>query len=1080
MIMEDCKRKRILAVLIALAMVLTMFTGNTMVYADEQLVSGTAKPAKGTVYEAEPAQINVSVTAKAEQGIEVPTDIVLVMDCSGSMTSDNRFSAMQQAGKNFLNIVNFNQHQVGIVGYESSPKSTPLTDNKDTLNTFLDGLTAGGTTATHLAINQAVDVLNGGRSDARKAIVLLTDGKADSDAETYSAAENAKNKGIVFYTIAVLGPNEDPDQSAPNAELKRIATSATHHHFVLGSVGLDAVYKEVAGQIGAANPTDVVITQTITDDFDIVAGSTDSNIPRPTVNGNTITWTMNEVQAQTFNLSYKVVAKAGLSHEKHAVTTGGTITYKTYDGQERTNTIAPTYVTIQDYPTLQLEKLSANSTKVNTSKDILIYGSGFLYGDNFKVYVGNEEASVLAEANSFVKVKVPAIATAGTYDVTVVNNYTGEQKTLSQVFTYTEDNTEVKPFTLDRLSSPSGKVNTTKDILVYGTGFKSGNDFKVTVGGEEAAVLAVANSFVKITVPAIATAGTYDVTVTNGDGQTATLAQAYTYEEEPVTPLTLTKLSSPSGKVNATKDILVYGSGFKNGNGFKVTVGGEEATVVTVAGSFVKITVPAIATAGTYDVEVTNGDGQTASLTQAYTYIEDNTETTPLTLTKLSSPSGKVNATKDILVYGSGFKNGNGFKVTVGGEEATVVTVASSFVKITVPAIATAGTYDVEVTNGDGQTATLAQSYTYEGEPVIPLTLTKLSSPSGKVNKTKDILVYGAGFKSGNDFKVTVGGEEAAVVTVANSFVKITVPAITTAGTYDVTVTNGDGQTATLAQSYTYEGDTTPVVPLTLDRLSSPSGKVNTTKDILVYGTGFKAGNDFKVTVGGEEAAIVTVANSFVKITVPAIATAGTYDVTVTNGDGQTATLTQSYTYEGETVVQLTLKNLSSPSGKVNVTKDVLVYGSGFKSGNDFKVTVGGEEAVVLAVANSFVKITVPAIATAGTYDVTVTNGDGQTATLAQSYTYEAEPIVPITLTKASTYVGTAGKTKDILIYGTGFKKQKQLQVLVGGEPAVVKATANSFVKVTIPAIAAKGDYEITVTGDDGLTVALGKKFTYK
>lgn len=101
MIMEDCKRKRILAVLIALAMVLTMFTGNTMVYADEQLVSGTAKPAKGTVYEAEPAQINVSVTAKAEQGIEVPTDIVLVMDCSGSMTSDNRFSAMQQAGKIF-------------------------------------------------------------------------------------------------------------------------------------------------------------------------------------------------------------------------------------------------------------------------------------------------------------------------------------------------------------------------------------------------------------------------------------------------------------------------------------------------------------------------------------------------------------------------------------------------------------------------------------------------------------------------------------------------------------------------------------------------------------------------------------------------------------------------------------------------------------------------------------------------------------------------------------------------------------------------------------------------------------------
>ena len=620
MIMEDCKRKRILAVLIVLAMVLTMFTGNTMVYADEQLVSGTAKPAKGTVYEAEPAQINVSVTAKAEQGIEVPTDIVLVMDCSGSMTSDNRFSAMQQAGKNFLNIVNFNQHQVGIVGYESSPKSTPLTDNKDTLNTFLDGLSAGGTTATHLAINQAVDVLNGGRSDTRKAIVLLTDGKADSDAETYSAAENAKNRGIVFYTIAVLGPNEDPDQSAPNAELKRIATSATHHHFVLGSVGLDAVYKEVAGQIGAANPTDVVITQTITDDFDIVAGSTDSNIPRPTVNGNTITWTMNEVQAQTFDLSYKVVAKAGLSHEKHAVTTGGTITYKTYDGQERTNTIAPTYVTIQDYPTLQLEKLSSSSTKVNTTKDILVYGSGFLYGDNFKVYVGNEEASVLAEANSFVKVKVPAIATAGTYDVTVVNNYTGEQKTLVQAFSYTKDDTEATPLTLTKLSSPSGKVNATKDILVYGSGFKNGNGFKVTVGGEEATVVTVASSFVKITVPAIATAGTYDVEVTNGDGQTASLTQAYTYEREPVVPITLTKLSTYTGTAGKTKDILIYGTGFTKQTQLKVTIGGQTANLKKAASSFVKVTVPAIAAKGDYEVAVTGDDGKTVILGKKFTY----------------------------------------------------------------------------------------------------------------------------------------------------------------------------------------------------------------------------------------------------------------------------------------------------------------------------------------------------------------------------------------------------------------------------------------------------------------------------
>ena len=109
-----------------------------------------------------------------------------------------------------------------------------------------------------------------------------------------------------------------------------------------------------------------------------------------------------------------------------------------------------------------------------------------------------------------------------------------------------------------------------------------------------------------------------------------------------------------------------------------------------------------------------------------------------------------------------------------------------------------------------------------------------------------------------------------------------------------------------------------------------------------------------------------------------------------------------------------------------------------------------------------------------------VTNGDGQTASLTQAYTYEREPVVPITLTKLSTYTGTAGKTKDILIYGTGFTKQTQLKVTIGGQTANLKKAASSFVKVTVPAIAAKGDYEVAVTGDDGKTVILGKKFTYK
>lgn len=117
-------------------------------------------------------------------------DIILVLDSSGSMrwTSDGketqndasrRITALKETATSFVNTMldKEGKVQIGIVEYDDDVKqSIALTSNKNALITAINDLEQGGATNIQSGIAETDKLLDSSRSDAKKLIIILTDG----------------------------------------------------------------------------------------------------------------------------------------------------------------------------------------------------------------------------------------------------------------------------------------------------------------------------------------------------------------------------------------------------------------------------------------------------------------------------------------------------------------------------------------------------------------------------------------------------------------------------------------------------------------------------------------------------------------------------------------------------------------------------------------------------------------------------------------------------------------------------------------------------------------------------------------
>ncbi len=252
--------------------------------------------------------------------------------------------------------------------------------------------------------------------------------------------------------------------------------------------------------------------------------------------------------------------------------------------------------------------------------------------------------------------------------------------------------------TVSAISPTTGAASGGTAVTITGTGFLAGAT--VSLGGTAATgVNVVSSTSITATTPTHS-AGAVNVVVTNSDSQTGTLTKGYTYSNPAPN---VTSIAPNSGPASGGTSVTITGTGFLSGA--TVTVGGTAATGINVVSSTSITATTAAHAPGAASVVVTNSDAQSATLSNAYTYVAAPA------VASVAPGTGPTNGGTGLTITGTNFLTGA--TVSFGGTAATGVTVASNTsITATAPAH-TAGAVDVVVVNPDGQSGVLAGGYTY-------------------------------------------------------------------------------------------------------------------------------------------------------------------------------------------------------------------------------------------------------------------------------------------------------------------------------------------------------------------------------
>ncbi|MCI1189391.1 IPT/TIG domain-containing protein [Hymenobacter sp. DH14] len=253
----------------------------------------------------------------------------------------------------------------------------------------------------------------------------------------------------------------------------------------------------------------------------------------------------------------------------------------------------------------------------------------------------------------------------------------------------------------------------------------------------------------------------------------------------------------------------------------------------------------------------------------------------------------------------------------------------------------------------------------------------------------------------------------------------------------------------------------------TITNFTPTSGTAGTT--VTVTGTDFTGAT--ALTLNGVAITGFTVVNSTtITFTVPAGATSGPIAVTT---PASTATSTASFTVTLPAPTITSLSPATAVAGGAAFT--LTVNGTGFLSGS--VVSFNGTALTTTFVSATQLTAAVPAsaIATAGTYNVTVANpsaNQGGTSAAA-TFTVTAPPAPTITgFTPARALAGT-GFT--LTINGTNLTAGTTVNFNGASYTGTVVGSSGTAYTVTIPAagVPAAGTYPITVTNAGGTSAAL-------
>ena len=232
-------------------------------------------------------------------------------------------------------------------------------------------------------------------------------------------------------------------------------------------------------------------------------------------------------------------------------------------------------------------------------------------------------------------------------------------------------------------------------------------------------------------------------------------------------------------------------------------------------------------------------------------------------------------------------------------------------------------------------------------------------------------------------------------------------------GVVDIEVVNQRGISAQLTNSFSYQS---PLgAPPSIDEIQPQVGASTGGTYCILTGSGFSP--DVQVLFGTEAADVQWISDTQLTLLAPAN-TAGNTQIVVINPDGQTFTLSDSFTY-----IPI-LDDTASPE-IFGLTPDTSIEAGGGLmtiSGSHFLATpmvfIGITPALnVTLLSDGLLQFTAPALP-AGEYPITVVNPNGLSITLDQPLIYTERP----TILSVNPEVSPANGGAQLNISGTGFQ----------------------------------------------------------
>jgi Mg-chelatase subunit ChlD len=186
----------------------------------------------------------------------VPTDIELIIDRSGSMNDYNKMNEAKDAATKFVDVMaRDSRNRLGLISFsDSATTNNSLTDNFTSIKNNINNLQPNGLTCIECAVKKAnQDIATNGRPGVKKAVILLTDGKAN-----YIDGSNSQQPTAISEQKAIDAVNSGYNASKTNFFtigfgsdvntnfLKGIASSTGAKYYFPAPSELNDVYQEIS------------------------------------------------------------------------------------------------------------------------------------------------------------------------------------------------------------------------------------------------------------------------------------------------------------------------------------------------------------------------------------------------------------------------------------------------------------------------------------------------------------------------------------------------------------------------------------------------------------------------------------------------------------------------------------------------------------------------------------------------------------------------------------------------------------------------------------------------------------------